>query len=161
PEHQTGSLIPEQILGRDTGATSALANRLLMGPMNKETRQTPTVLSLMRRIFPTVDHGCSRGCCVGFAYRLASRRLRVPDGAFGYIPRKLEETLLYGAIAEEWETCLARRQERECAVPPFAEARVSRLPNLRNRGTWFLRLHCCKCGDDRILLFSGKRRARV
>ena len=42
------------------------------------------------------------------------------NGAFEYISRRPEETVLYGVIAEQLETFLAR-QERECPVPWLVE----------------------------------------
>jgi hypothetical protein len=45
----------------------------------------------------------------------------VPDGAFEYIPRRPEKTVLYGVIAEELETFLADRRERERPLPQFVE----------------------------------------
>jgi hypothetical protein len=42
-------------------------------------------------------------------------------GAFEYIPRKPEETVLYRVIAEHLETFLARQQERDRALPRFVE----------------------------------------
>jgi hypothetical protein len=38
-----------------------------------------------------------------------------------YAPRRPEETVLYGVIADELETFLARRQERDRPVPRFVE----------------------------------------
>lgn len=43
------------------------------------------------------------------------------DGPFECIPRKPEETVLYGVVAEELETFLARRREHEHPVPTFVE----------------------------------------
>ena len=47
------------------------------------------------------------------------------DGGFEYIPRKPEETLLYG-VAAELETFLARQQARERPVPRFEERQHKR-----------------------------------
>jgi hypothetical protein len=45
----------------------------------------------------------------------------IPVGAFEYIPRKPEETVLYQVLAEHLETFLASQQDRERPVPRFVE----------------------------------------
>jgi ribosomal protein S27E len=76
-----------------------------------------------------------------------------------YAPRKPEETVLYGVVAEELETFLARRQERERPVPKFVERefRDYLTCGILERG--FIRVHCDDCGHDRAVPFSCKRRA--
>ncbi len=48
-------------------------------------------------------------------------------GEFDYIPRKPEETVLYGVVAAELETFLARAQERERPIPAFVEREFRKL----------------------------------
>ena len=43
------------------------------------------------------------------------------DAAFQYAPRHPETTVLYQVVAEQLETFLARRQERDRPVPRFVE----------------------------------------
>ena len=45
----------------------------------------------------------------------------MPVGAFEYIPRKPEETVLYQVVAEQLEMFLTRQRERERPVPRFVE----------------------------------------
>ena len=80
-------------------------------------------------------------------------------GDFEYIPRKPEETVLYRAIAEHLETFLARQQERERPVPRFVEKEFRTYLTCGIAEHGFLRLHCDKCGHDRILPFSCKKRS--
>ena len=83
----------------------------------------------------------------------------MPEGAFQYIPRKPEETVLYQVIAEQLETFLARQQEREQSVPRFVELEFRDFLTcgvLAARG--FIRVHCSSCGHDRLVPFSCRRR---
>ena len=80
-------------------------------------------------------------------------------GAFEYIPRKPEETVLYRVIAEHLETFLARQQERERPVPRLLEQEFRTYLTCGIAEHGFLRLHCDTCGHDRILPFSCKRRS--
>ena len=80
------------------------------------------------------------------------------DAAFAYIPRKPEETVLYGVIAEPLETFLARQQDRERPVPGFVEREFRDYLTCGIAEHGFLRLHCNTCGHDRVLPFSCKRR---
>lgn len=59
------------------------------------------------------------------------------DGAFEYIPRKPEETVLYRVVAEQLETFLAREQAHEKSGPRLVE-REFRDVDLRSRGTRLL-----------------------
>jgi len=83
----------------------------------------------------------------------------MPEGAFQYIPRKPEETVLYQVIAEQLETFLARQQERERSVPRFVELEFRDFLTcgvLAARG--FIRVRCSSCGHDRLVPFSCRRR---
>ena len=80
------------------------------------------------------------------------------SGPFEYIPRKPEESVLYGVIAEHLETFLARQQERERPVPRFVEREFRAYLTCGIAEHGFLRLHCNTCGRDRLLPFSCKRR---
>jgi len=43
------------------------------------------------------------------------------EAALDYVPRNPEETTLYQVVAEQLETFLRRRQERDHPVPRFVE----------------------------------------
>ena len=60
----------------------------------------------------------------------------MPDRAFEYIPRKPEETVLYGVIVEQLETFLARQQARERSGSAICRAGLPGLPDVWCRGTW-------------------------
>src|SRR2546425_3025823 len=80
------------------------------------------------------------------------------EGAFEYIPRKPDETVVYGVVAEQLETFLARQQARERPVPRFVEREFRDYLTCGFAEHGFLRLHCDTCGHDRILPFSCKHR---
>lgn len=80
------------------------------------------------------------------------------DAAFEYIPRKPEETVLYGVIAEELETFLARRQERDRPLPRFVEREFRDYLTCGILEHGFLRVHCDSCGHDRAVPYSCKKR---
>jgi len=80
------------------------------------------------------------------------------DGAFEYIPRKPEETVLYGVIAEELETFLARRQERDRPLPRFVEREFRDYLTCGILEHGFIRVHCDDCGHDRAVPYSCKKR---
>jgi hypothetical protein len=82
----------------------------------------------------------------------------VREIAFEYIPRKPEQTVLYGVVTGQLETFLARRQEQERAVPRFVEREFRDYLTCGIAEHGFLRLHCGDCGHDRILPFSCKKR---
>jgi ribosomal protein S27E len=82
----------------------------------------------------------------------------VAGAAFEYVPRKPHETVLYGVIAEQLETFLARRQARERPVPRFVEREFRDYLTCGVAEHGFLRLKCGDCGHDRILPFSCKKR---
>ena len=81
------------------------------------------------------------------------------DAAFDYTPRKPEETVLHGVIAEQLETFLARRREQDRAVPAFVEREFRNYLTCGIAEFGFLRLRCADCGHDRILPYSCKRRS--
>jgi Putative transposase/Transposase zinc-binding domain len=80
------------------------------------------------------------------------------DGAFEYIPRKPEETVLYGVIAEQLETFLARRRECERPIPRFVEREFRDYLTCGVLEHGFLRVHCDSCGKDRVVPFSCRGR---
>jgi hypothetical protein len=82
----------------------------------------------------------------------------MPDASFQYAPRDPEATVLYQVVAQELETFLRRQEERDRPVPRFVEEEFR---SFLGCGVWargFLRLRCQKCGHDRLLPFSCKRR---
>jgi len=81
------------------------------------------------------------------------------DGAFEYIPRKPEATVLYGVIAEQLETFLARQRERDRPVPRFVENEFREYLTCGIAEHGFVRVHCDTCGHDRVVPFSCRRRA--
>jgi ribosomal protein S27E len=82
----------------------------------------------------------------------------VGDGPFEYIPRKPEETVLYGVVAEELETFLARRREREHPVPRFVEKEFRDYLTCGILEHGFIRVRCDTCGHDRAVPYSCKKR---
>jgi hypothetical protein len=78
----------------------------------------------------------------------------VGDGPFEYIPRKPEETVLYGVIAEELETFLSRRQEIERPIPRFVEKEFRDYLTCGILEHGFIRVHCDTCGHDRAVPYS-------
>ncbi len=80
------------------------------------------------------------------------------DGPFEYIPRKPEETVLYGVIAEELETFLSRRQEIERPIPRFVEKEFRDYLTCGILEHGFIRVHCDTCGHDRAVPYSCKKR---
>jgi Putative transposase/Transposase zinc-binding domain len=82
----------------------------------------------------------------------------VQDLAFEYIPRKPETTALYGVVAEQLETFLARQQARDRPVPKFVEDEFRSFLDCGILARGFLRLRCESCGHERFLPFSCRKR---
>jgi len=76
--------------------------------------------------------------------------------SFDYTPRHPEESLMYQVVAEQLETFLARRQERDRAVPRFVEEEFRSYLRCGIKEFGFLRLRCDTCRKDRVLPFSCK-----
>jgi ribosomal protein S27E len=81
-----------------------------------------------------------------------------PDVAFEYVPRKPGESVLYGVVAGELETFLARQQSRDHAVPKFVEDEFRSFLECGILARGFIRVRCESCGHDRLVPFSCRRR---
>jgi ribosomal protein S27E len=75
-----------------------------------------------------------------------------------YTPRQAEESILYGVVAENLETFLARQEQRERTVPKFVEREFRSFLDYGIPAHGFLRVHCDECGWDRVVPFSCKGR---
>jgi len=75
-----------------------------------------------------------------------------------YTPRHAEESILYGVVAENLETFLARQQQRERVVPRFVERELRSFLECGILAHGFIRVHCDACGRDRIVPYSCKGR---
>jgi hypothetical protein len=73
-----------------------------------------------------------------------------------YRPRHAEESILYGVVAGNLETFLARQQQRERIVPRFVERELRSFLECGILSYGFLRVHCNACGRDRVVPFSCK-----
>jgi len=78
--------------------------------------------------------------------------------AFEYVPRNAESTVLYGVVASELETFLARQQARERPVPKFVEDEFRAFLDCGVLARGFIRVRCESCGHDRLVPYSCKRR---
>jgi hypothetical protein len=76
----------------------------------------------------------------------------------GYEPRRAQDTVLYRVVAAELETFLASARDRGHPLPPFVENTFRGLLTCGIAAHGFLRLHCDRCGADRVVPFSCKRR---
>jgi hypothetical protein len=83
---------------------------------------------------------------------------RLRTEAHGYSRRRPEESALYGAVAQELETFLARAHARERPVPRFVERELRGLLRCGILAYGFVRVHCDDCGLDRVVAFSCKGR---
>jgi len=75
-----------------------------------------------------------------------------------YEPRHAEDALLYRVIAAELETFLASARDRGHALPAFVENTFREFLTCGVPAHGFVRVHCDRCGDDRVVAFSCKRR---
>ena len=73
-------------------------------------------------------------------------------------PRNPEESPLYGVVAGNLETFLARQRERDRNVPIFVEREFREFLECGVLARGFLRVHCDACGLDRLVPFSCKNR---
>lgn len=76
----------------------------------------------------------------------------------GYLPRRPEETVLYGLVAANLETFLGGQRRRERHVPRFVERELGGLLKCGILAHGFLRVHCDVCGKDRLVAYSCKGR---
>ena len=76
----------------------------------------------------------------------------------GYARRRPEESVLYGVVQTELETFLARAQARERPVPRFVERELRGFLRCGILAHGFVRVHCDRCGLDRVVAFSCKGR---
>ena len=76
-----------------------------------------------------------------------------------YCPRRPEESVLYGVVAGNLETFLARQSERDRPVPRFVERELRSFLECGILANGFLRVHCDACGRDRLVPYSCKGRA--
>src|SRR5712691_2875646 len=81
------------------------------------------------------------------------------SAALEYTPRHPEQSVLYQVVAEQLESFLARRQERDRPVPRFVEKEFRSFLDCGVLARGFLRLRCQACGHYRLLGFSCKGRA--
>jgi hypothetical protein len=75
-----------------------------------------------------------------------------------YAPRHAEEIILYGVVAENLETFLARQEQRDRTVPRFVEREFRSFLDCGIHAHGFLRVHCDECGQDLLVPFSCKGR---
>jgi hypothetical protein len=71
--------------------------------------------------------------------------------ALEYQPRRPEESILYGVVAENLESFLAQQQERGRVVPRFVEKGLRAFLDCGILSRGFLRVHCDACGKDRVV----------
>jgi hypothetical protein len=75
-----------------------------------------------------------------------------------YTARHPEETLLHRVAREHLETFLARARRLDHPVPRFVEREFRAFLDCGILAGGFLRLHCDRCGHDRLVPFSCKGR---
>ena len=75
-----------------------------------------------------------------------------------YVPRNPEKTVLYGVVAGNLETFLARQRKRDRVVPRFVEQELRAFLDCGVLARGFLRVHCDACGLDRVVPYSCKKR---
>lgn len=75
-----------------------------------------------------------------------------------YRPRRPEETVLYGVVAGNLDTFVARQRERDRLVPRFVERELRSFMECGILANGFLRVHCDACRLDRVVPFSCKCR---
>jgi hypothetical protein len=84
--------------------------------------------------------------------------IAIRETSDAYRPRNPEETVLYGVVAGQLETFLARQRERDRLVPGFVERELRSFLECGILANGFLRLHCDTCRLDRVVPFSCKGR---
>src|SRR5512145_2145904 len=82
-----------------------------------------------------------------------------PERSTGaYAPRRPEESILYGVVADHLETFLARARDRERTVPRFVEREFRSFLDCGILAHGFLRVRCDHCKTERLVAFSCKGR---
>jgi len=84
--------------------------------------------------------------------------LGVCEASWEYRPRRPEESVLYGVVAGNLETFLARQRERGRLVPRFVERELRAFLDCGILVRGFLRVHCDVCRLDRLVPYSCKHR---
>src|SRR5262245_16146401 len=84
--------------------------------------------------------------------------LVVSESSAAYRPRDPEENVLFGVVAAQLETFLARQRRRDRPVPRFVERELRLFLECGVLAHGFLRVHCDNCGEDRVVAFSCKGR---
>jgi len=85
--------------------------------------------------------------------------LAICEAAPAYIPRRPDESVLYGVVAAQLETFLERQHRRDRIVPSFVERELRSFLECGILANGFLRVHCDACRQDRVVPFSCKGRA--
>ena len=71
-----------------------------------------------------------------------------------YRPRRSEDSILYGVVADHFKTFLARQRDRDRLVPRFVERELRAFLDCGILARGFLRVHCDACGMDRLVPYS-------
>jgi hypothetical protein len=69
-------------------------------------------------------------------------------------PRRPEDGILYGVVADHFETFLARQRDRDRLVPRFVERELRAFLDCGILARGFLRVHRDACGMDRLVPYS-------
>jgi hypothetical protein len=88
----------------------------------------------------------------------AGQGFGICEAAFEYQPRHPEESILYRVVAENFESFLARQQDRGRVVPRFVEKELRAFLDCGVLARGFVRVHCDSCGMDRVVSYSCKCR---
>ena len=78
-------------------------------------------------------------------------------GAGGYVRRRPEETALYRCV-ERHGPAFRKRAEEQGGLPKFVVREVEEYLSCGRLAHGCLRLSCCRCGFERLVAFSCKRR---
>ena len=78
--------------------------------------------------------------------------------ATAYVPRRPERTLLHEVVARELPAFVGRAHEHGRRIPPFVERTFRDYLACGDPARGFVRLRCRRCGCERALAFSCKRR---
>ena len=75
-----------------------------------------------------------------------------------YSPRDPTESVLCQTVAGRLETFLAAREERGRPLPRFVERELRSFLECGVLERGFIRVHCDRCGHDKVVAFSCKKR---
>jgi len=78
--------------------------------------------------------------------------------ANAYQPRCADEELVYRVVAAELDGFLAEAEGRGHPLPSFVESTFRDFLTCGVPEHGFIRVHCDRCGRDRVVAFSCKRR---